>query len=306
MLLLFVIADIALSAQNITINIPDVIYAHGNSFTLGHVAKITGGNTRTRRILADLRVYPDGNILTRKEILRAINASDASDARIELYMPEYSRIEAPGYEGNLTDANSHSQNDTRNAESLIPVIKSLSAWNGEIEISASSPVPDGKLIDPASIIPGSPAATLRFRDNNGKIRSLTVRLTWTQNVMFARHNIRRGDKINPQDLISRPMKITRPGAYAENASQIAGFTVNRNIKQGEAVLLANLTSSNVIKKGRRVKIIARYGAASASADGVTLEDGRPGEWVKVRRTDDKRVILRAKIINENSVEVQVD
>lgn len=303
MLLFFVGANTAYSAQNITINIPDVIYAHGNSFTLGHVAKITGGNTRTRRILADLRVYPDGNILSRKEILRAISASDASDARIELYMPEYSRIETPGYEGNLTDIE---QNSSRNVSSLIPVIKSLSDWNGEIEISASSPVPDGKLIDPASIIPGSPAATLRFRDNNGRIKSLSVRLTWTQNVMFARRNIRRGDKINPQDLISRPMKITRPGAYAENANQIAGFTVNRNIKQGEAVLLANLTSSNVIKKGRRVKIIARYGAASATADGITLEDGRPGEWVKVRRTDDKRVILRAKIINENSVEVQVD
>ena len=303
MLLLFVIADIALSAQNITINIPDVIYAHGNSFTLGHIAKISGGNTRTRRILADLRVYPDGNILTRKEILRAISASDASDARIELYMPEYSRIETPGYEGNLTDTE---QNSSRNVSSLIPVIKSLSDWNGEIEISASSPVPDGKLIDPASIIPGSPAATLRFRDNNGRIKSLSVRLTWTQNVMFARRNIRRGDKINPQDLISRPMKITRPGAYAENAAQIAGFTVNRNIKQGEAVLLSNLTSSNVVKKGRRVKIIARYGAASATADGVTLEDGRPGDWVKVRRADDKRVTLRAKIINENSVEVQVE
>ena len=303
MLLLFVCANMALAAQNITINIPDVIYAKGNAFTLGHVAKISGGNTRTRRILAALRVYPDGNILTRKEVLRAISESDASDARIELYMPEHSRIEAPDYEGNFTDI---PQNNTRSASSLAPVIKSLSAWNGDVEVSASSPVPEGKLIDPASIVPGSPAATLRFRDNNGKVRSLSVRLTWTQNVMFARRNIRKGDKINAQDLISRPMKITRPGAYAENANQIAGFTANRNIKQGEAVLLSNLTSSNVVKKGRRVKIIARYGAASATADGVTLEDGRPGDWVKVRRADDKRVTLRAKIINENSVEVQVE
>jgi flagella basal body P-ring formation protein FlgA len=102
------------------------------------------------------------------------------------------------------------------------------------------------------------------------------------------------------------MKITRPGAYAESANQIAGFTSNRNIKQGEAILLRNLTSSNVVKKGRRVKIIARYGAASATADGITLEDGRPGEWVKVRRADDRNVTLRARIVNENLVEVQVD
>lgn len=306
MLLFFVMLNPAHSAQNIKITIPDVIYASGNSFTLGHVAKISGGNTRTRRILSALNVYPDGNILSRREVLRAIGDSDASDARIELYMPSQSRIESPGYEGNFTDSNSNSQNDSRPLSSLIPVIKSLSAWNGDVEVSASSPVPEGRLIDPAGIVPGSPAVTLRFRDNNGKIRSLSVRLTWTQNVMFARRNIRRGDKINAQDLVSRPMKITRPGAYAENANQISGFTANRNIKQGEAILLSNLTSSNVIKKGRRVKIIARYGAASATADGVTLEDGRPGEWVKVRRADDRRVTLRARIINENSVEVQVD
>lgn len=312
MLLFFAAVNQAYSAQNIKIEIPEVIYASGNSFTLGQIAKISGGNSRTRRILSSLNVYAQGDTLTRNEVLRAIGDSDASDARIELYMPSSSRIEVPGYEGNFTDTdkNSRTRNNTRNnsrsLSSLIPVIKSLAAWNGEVEVSASSPVPDGRLIDPASIVPGTPAATLRFRDNSGKIRSLSVRLTWTQNVMFARRNIRKGDRINVQDLVPRPMKITRPGAYAENANQIAGFTANRNIKQGEAILLSNLTSSNMVRKGRRVKITARYGGVTATADGITLEDGRPGDWVKVRRTDDRHVTLRARIVNENLVEVKPD
>lgn len=312
MLLFFAAVNQAYSAQNIKIEIPEVIYASGNSFTLGQIAKISGGNSRTRRILSSLSVYAQGDTLTRNEVLRAIGDSDASDARIELYMPSSSRIEVPGYEGNFTDTdkNSRTRNNTRNnsrsLSSLIPVIKSLAAWNGEVEVSASSPVPDGRLIDPASIVPGTPAATLRFRDNSGKIRSLSVRLTWTQNVMFARRNIRKGDRINVQDLVPRPMKITRPGAYAENANQIAGFTANRNIKQGEAILLSNLTSSNMVRKGRRVKITARYGGVTATADGITLEDGRPGDWVKVRRTDDRNVTLRARIVNENLVEVKPD
>lgn len=312
MLLFFAAVNQAYSAQNIKIEIPEVIYASGNSFTLGQIAKISGGNSRTRRILSSLNVYAQGDTLTRNEVLRAIGDSDASDARIELYMPSSSRIEVPGYEGNFTDTDKNSRtrnntrNNTRSLSSLIPVIKSLAAWNGEVEVSASSPVPDGRLIDPASIVPGTPAATLRFRDNSGKIRSLSVRLTWTQNVMFARRNIRKGDRINVQDLVPRPMKITRPGAYAENANQIAGFTANRNIKQGEAILLSNLTSSNIVRKGRRVKITARYGGVTATADGITLEDGRPGDWVKVRRTDDRNVTLRARIVNENLVEVKPD
>ena len=90
MLLFFV--GTAYSAQNIKIEIPDVIYASGNSFTLGQIAKISGGNSRTRKILSALNVYADGDSLTRREVLRAISDSDASDARIELYMPSQSRI----------------------------------------------------------------------------------------------------------------------------------------------------------------------------------------------------------------------
>ena len=304
MLLIFI--SPSYSAQNIKIEIPEIIYSNEDNFTLGQIAKISGGLIQTRRILSKVQVFADGDRLTRNEVLRAINDSDASDARIELYMPQYSRIEAPAYEGNFTETEPISKTSSRTANDLIPVIKSLSAWDGNIEVSASSPVPEGRLIDPASIVPGTGSAILRFRDDSGRVRSLNVRLTWLQRVMIASHNIKKGDRISPNDLIAREMKITRPGVYASSPNEITGFTADRNIKQGEAILLSNLTSSNVVKKGRQVKIVARYGAATASADGILLEDGRPGDWVKVRRVDDKRVTLRARIINENLVEVRVE
>ena len=300
MLLLFVIE--AQAAQNIKIEIPEVIYTNEDTLQLGKIAKITGGNIRTRNTLSEVQVFTDGERLSRREVLRAISESEASDARIELYMPSYSLIESPGYEGNFTE----SANTSRSASDLAPMIKSLAAWAGNVEVSASSPVPDGRLIDPASIIPGTQAATLRFQDSNGRVRSLSVRLTWTQSVMVASHNIRKGDKITPHDLMTRTMRVTRPGLYASSPEEISGFTANHNIKQGEPVLLSNLTSSSVVKKGRPVRIIARIGAASAAADGVLLDDGRPGEWVRVRRTDDRKITLRARIINENTVEVNVE
>ncbi len=147
---------------------------------------------------------------------------------------------------------------------------------------------------------------MRFQDDTGRIRSLSVRLTWTQNVVIAARNIKRGDRLTVGNLITRPMKITRPGMYASSPAEIAGFTANKTIKQGEPIPLSSLTSSNVIKRGRQVKIIARLGGVSVSADGILMEDGRPGDWVKVRRADDRRVTLWARIINENTVEVQVD
>lgn len=299
-------AGSANAAQNIKIEVPEVIYNTASTFKLGQVAKISGGNQGTRRILSALTLYPDGDKLSRREVLRAIEDSDAADARIELYMPMYSQIEAPGYEGNFTETSDPPQKKSRSLSDLIPAIKNLAAWNGGLEISANSPVPDGKIIDPASIVPGSGNVTLRFQDEGGKIKSLPVRLNWTQNAMIAAHNIRKGDKIEAHDLYSRPLKITRPGMYASSPSEIEGYTANRNIQQGEPVLLNSVTSSNLLKRGRQVKIIARIGAATATVDGVLLEDGRPGEWVKVRRVDDRKIILRARIINENTVEVNVE
>ncbi|MBQ7197447.1 MAG: flagellar basal body P-ring formation protein FlgA, partial [Synergistaceae bacterium] len=186
-------------------------------------------------------------------------------------------------------------------------IKSISAWNGGLEISTNNaPVPEGKLIEPASIVPGTNAAILRFQDKNGKINSLPVRMNWTQTAMIAARNIKRGDRIRPEDLFSRSVRITRPGMYASTPNEIAGSIANRNIQQGEPILLSSLSSSNLIKRGRQVKILARFGAASATVDGMLMEDGRPGDIVKVRRLDNRKIVLRAKIINENLVEVNVE
>ena len=299
-LLVFFAVGQAHAAQTIRIEIPAKFYSAGNSFKLGSVAKITGGNRKTQKILSDLTINSDGNILTRNEVLRAISESSASDARIELYMPSTCQIERPAYEGNFTESPA-----PKSLSSLIPVIKSLSSWNGDLEISANSAVPDGQIIEPLSIIPGTQTVNLQFRDNTGKIKSFPVRLTWYQNILAASHNIKKGSRINPADLTARRVAIKKPGAYASNPSEIIGLVANKNIKQGEAILLSNLVNSNIVPKGRRVKIVARLGAASASTDGILLDEGRPGDVVRVRRADNKKIILRAKIVNENLVEIEV-
>lgn len=244
LIMLLLMFNSAYAAQNIKIEIPEVIYSTDYIFTLGKIAKISGGNHQTRKTLSNLTIYAENDKISRNEVLRAINESEASDARIELYMPVYTKVEEPGYEGNFTETSS---TNTRQQ----PMQNIL-------------------------------------------------------NVIFASRNIKKGDKIRPSDLISRPMKVTRPGIYALKPEEVTGFTAKKNIKQGEPILLINITNSDVVKRGRRVKIIARIGSASATVDGILMEDGRPGDWVKVRRADDKRVTLRARIINENLVEVQVE
>ncbi|MBQ6971936.1 MAG: flagellar basal body P-ring formation protein FlgA [Synergistaceae bacterium] len=295
----------AYSAQSgpVILEIPAVIYTSKGTIRLGEVAKITGGMKRTRDILANVQVWTDGQTLERREVMRAVEASDVSGVRLEIRMPLSSRIEPPDYEGNFTDP---SPRNERSVNDLVPTLKNMAGWTGGLEISASSPVPEGRLVDPTTLIPGTSGATLRFQDSSGRVRPLNVRLTWTQNVLVAARNIKRGDRINPQALFTRPMKITRAGVYPSSPAEVSGFTANRNIKQGEALEFRYLTSSQVIKRGRQVKIIARFNGVSATTDGVLMEDGRPGDWVKVRRADDRRATFRARIIDENTVEVSTE
>ncbi len=72
------------------------------------------------------------------------------------------------------------------------------------------------------------------------------------------------------------------------------------------MIVSSISSPRIIKKGRAVKILARLNGARAVADGILLEDGAVGDWVKVRRADNKKAVFRAKIINDNFVEVVVN
>ena len=103
LIMLLLMFNSAYAAQNIKIEIPEVIYSTDYIFTLGKIAKISGGNSQTRKTLSNLTIYADNDKISRNEVLRAINESEASDARIELYMPVYTKVEEPGYEGNFTE-----------------------------------------------------------------------------------------------------------------------------------------------------------------------------------------------------------
>lgn len=300
LLLLFFALRAALS---LTLEIPSTIYAEKGNVRLGQVAKISGADRRTRDALADIKVWTDGRTLSRKEVLRAIDDSSLSDIRLEIRMPLEVRVEAPGYEGNFTETKS---TENRLPQDLVPLLKELAGWDGGLEVTATSPVPEGRLVDPSSLVPGTSGVTLRFMDDSGRVRPLNVKLTWLQNVVIASRNIRRGDTITRDNVFVRPMRVKRSGQYAARPEEILGFTSDRNIKQGEPVELSFLTSSATLKRGRQVKVIARYNGALASTDGILMEDGKPGDYVKVRRADDRRTILRGRIINENTVEVSIN
>ena len=292
----------AWASQTVSVEMQSVIYSAEGAFTLGEIAHIKGP-AKAVETLSPLIISVNGGFISREDVLRAISDSGLEDARIELHMPSRVRVELPGPEGNGTEPSYNSPYAPD--ASLSSMIKSLAAWDGEVEVTTNAPVPAGRLVEPASIVPGSPAATLRFRDSKGRVRSLAVRMTWAQNVLVAARTIPRGTPIRAHDLMVRLMKITKPGMYAVSEAQAVGHVSRKELKQGEPIPLDVLSGPRAIKKGRKVKIVARYGGLTAVSEGTLMDDGSPGDEVRVRRTGNKKAVLRARIVDENTVEVTV-
>ena len=302
---LLTLASGAFAAQRpgVQVTVPSVIYMQDRAFTLGEAARIEGP-VQARAALSSLILSTSGGILTRDEVLQAIKASGQDGISVELRMPVRVRVETPGPEGNGTETpgyNTPTPSDT----SLSSMVKSLSAWDGEVEVTAVGSIPQGRLVEPASTVPGTPAATLRFQDDRGRVRSLSVRMAWKQNVLVAARTIQRNVPITARDLMTRSVKLSRPGVYAVDPAEAVGHVSRKPIKQGEPILREFLAGPSQVKKGRKVTIVARYGGLTATAEGVLLEDGSPGDLVKVRRSDNKKAVVKGYIVDENTVEVKV-
>ncbi len=292
----------AAQRAGVRVIIPSVIYMQDRAFTLGEAARIEGP-VQARAALSSLILSTSGGVLTREEVLQAIKSSGLDGISVELRMPVRVRVETPGPEGNGTETPGYTPGPSDT--SLSSMVKSLSAWDGEVEVTAVGSIPQGRLVEPASIVPGTPAAALRFQDDMGRVRSLSVRMAWKQNVLVAARTIQRNVPITARDLMTRSVKITRPGVYAVDPAEAVGHVSRKPIKQGEPILLEFLAGPSQIRKGRKVTIIARYGGLTATAEGVLLEDGSPGDLVKVRRSDNKKAIVKGYIVDENTVEVKV-
>ena len=295
--------SVALSAERpVRIDIPPSVQADGSAFTLGDIARLSGPD-RVRDVLSTLILsVEEGGVVTREQVIRAVEASGLEGVRLEVRMPDRVRVEAAG-----SDGAPGAENGGRFSpdESLASVIKSLAAWDGDVEVSHAGPVPEGRLVSPASLVPGSAAATLRFRDGAGRERSLAVRLAWTQNVLVMARSVPRGQPLVAEDFVTRPMRIAKPGVYAAQLSQAVGRTSRKPLPQGKPVPLEFLSELPTAEKGKTVRIVVRRGGLVATAKGVLLDDGAVGAVVRVRRADDKKVVIRARVLDSETVEVDV-
>ncbi|MDR2180511.1 MAG: flagellar basal body P-ring formation chaperone FlgA [Synergistaceae bacterium] len=297
-------------AQTLRVSIPAVVRMEGEACALSDIATLQGSRDLTERAGALLLSAQNG-VITREQVIDALKVSGLEDVRVELKMPATVRVEIAAQEDLEKEdiekediGKEDIERENIEQEELAGRIKSLSSWEGEVEVHYRGSVPDGRLVSPASIVPGTSAATLKFQDAAGKERSLAVRLTWSQPALILTRSVKKGEILKASDFALRPIRVNRPGVYASAASQAIGRSPRKNLSQGEAILLNLLVEVPIIEKGKRVTILVQSAGITVKTQGEALENGALGDSIKVRNTASKAVVT-AVVVTDDTVEVKV-
>jgi flagella basal body P-ring formation protein FlgA len=187
---------------------------------------------------------------------------------------------------------------------LKDLVKSLASWEGDVQVQYRGSIPEGQLTSPVSLVPGTSAATLRFRDSAGRERPLSVRLVWTQPALVLSRSVKRGELLKESDFVVRQIRVSRAGVYASRASEVLGRSLKKNLSQGETIPLNSVADVPIINRGKTVTITANNAGLRVEARGEALENGVLGDSIRVRNIASK-VVIRAVVVAEDRVEVTV-
>lgn len=122
-------------------------------------------------------------------------------------------------------------------------------------------------------------------------------------VPVVNRTLERGMLISPEDIeMVRLNMFKQPADTADRLDGVVGRRVKSRITAGSVVRKALIDIPPVIPQGTRVRMIYRSGAFSATATGVTLEDGHSDEMVRVKNEASRRIVT-ARVLNSDEVEV---
>lgn len=280
--LLFPLSSAA-SAVDLIIEMDAVVAVSGSPFPLSEAARLSGDSELVEKAGALLLDIPPDGLLTRDTLLDTLVSKGIGGIRLKLVMPPAMRISLD--------------------ESLVALVKRLSGWRWTVDVEPLGPLPQGRLVSPPSIAPGSGSATLRFTDDRGNERALAVRLSWSQPAVVATRPLERGAVIAAADVAVREVRVMRSQPLASSPEEAIGRRLGKSLQAGEPVLLNSLSLTPIIQRGDSVIITVRKPGFLVEVRGEALDAGAEGESIRVRNLQ-SRAVIQAVVVGSGRVEVQ--
>ena len=121
-------------------------------------------------------------------------------------------------------------------------------------------------------------------------------------VAAIKRSIRRGDVITPTDVIEISIPANKATDIFPNFKDLIGRRAKTTIKALTPVFARQLETNFMIKEDMQVEIIHHSTHISVQMEGIALENGQFGDWIKVKNIKSGRIIL-AKVVAEKKVNV---
>ncbi|MBU1169650.1 MAG: flagellar basal body P-ring formation chaperone FlgA [Proteobacteria bacterium] len=122
-------------------------------------------------------------------------------------------------------------------------------------------------------------------------------------VVCASRDILRGELIQPSDLRLEKKNLSKiPGGIFHETIEASGSIARSHIGKGRCLRNSMIEKAPLVRKGDRVKIIAKSARMTISTSGVSMEDGALGEQILVENSKSSKK-MTARIMDAETVEV---
>jgi flagella basal body P-ring formation protein FlgA len=143
------------------------------------------------------------------------------------------------------------------------------------------------------------------RAENGDERQqwVTAEIRVSVPVVIARHPVERLTHIGPADVkIDRRNLASLSSDTTASVEQVIGKRTRRKIRAGEPVRLSQIELPPVVKRGDLVTLRVETSSFLLTAKGKVLENGRPGETVRVENIASRKEIY-GKVVDGTTLTV---
>lgn len=297
--LLALLVVVQLSAGEVGVVLRPVVSVAAERATLGDVAELTGDEALIA-VLRDLTVVELPDLRTRRlepdEIRRAVGLGLGTTLRVS-GVTEVSRRGQVIPEEQLIRAASAAIS-VAGDEVTITTLRSsgsvtLPAGGAEVAIVAE-PLDQTQSGD----IP------FRVRILRGEVevgRALvTLRVIRQRTMSVAARAIRKGERLSPGDLRSERVSVGRGSAAVVAQTDLVGREARTDLAEGTPLTTAVVVSPAAVRAGQQVVLVVNSERFHLTAAGESLNDGRIGEVISVRRAADGRTV-RGTVIAEGQV-----
>jgi len=120
---------------------------------------------------------------------------------------------------------------------------------------------------------------------------MTATVLVQKEVVVAKAPLARGKLLSGADLTTRMTDLTKlRQQHYEDASHISGMQLKRPLQAGSVLYGSMVKVPIAVRRGDKVVIVASRGSVNISVPGESLENGMPGEQIRVRNQQSQKVV----------------